>query len=75
MPSLVYAGYLNSYCLDRCYSFGRILIKVILMGFRYLASSIPIISLAGVAIGVGLIFAFLVFSISRNPSISNALIR
>ena len=45
------------------------------MGFRYLASSIPIICLTGVAIGVGLIFAFLVFSISRNPSISNNLIR
>ena len=48
---------------------------MILMGFRYLASSIPIICLTGVAIGVGLIFAFLVFSISRNPSISNNLIR
>ena len=45
------------------------------MGFRYLASSLPIICLTGVAIGVGLIFAFLVFSISRNPSISNNLIR
>jgi F0F1-type ATP synthase membrane subunit c/vacuolar-type H+-ATPase subunit K len=48
---------------------------IILLGFRYLASSIPIICLTGVAIGVGLIFAFLVFSISRNPSISNNLIR
>ena len=48
---------------------------IILMGFRYLASSIPIICLTGVAIGVGLIFAFLVFSISRNPSITNNLIR
>ena len=45
------------------------------MGFRYLASSIPIICLTGVAIGVGLVFAFLVFSISRNPSITNYLIR
>ena len=48
---------------------------MILMGFRYLASSIPIICLTGVAIGVGLIFAFLVFSTPRNPSISNNLIR
>ncbi len=45
------------------------------MGFRYLAPSIPIICLTGVAIGVGLIFAFSVFPISRNPSISNNLIR
>lgn len=33
------------------------------------------ISLAGVAIGVGPIFAFLIFSISRNPIISNLSIR
>ena len=45
------------------------------MGFRYSASSIPIICLTGVAIGVGLIFGFSLFSISRNPSISNNLIR
>ena len=43
------------------------------MGFRYLASSIPIICLTGVAIGVGLVFSFLVLAISRNPSISNYL--
>ena len=48
---------------------------MILMGFRYLASSIPIICLTGVAIGVGLVFAFLVLAISRNPSISNYLVR
>ena len=48
---------------------------MILLGFRYLASSIPIICSVGVAIGVGIIFAFLVFSISRNPSIINSLIR
>jgi F-type H+-transporting ATPase subunit c len=47
----------------------------ILLGFRYLASSIPIISLAGVAIGVGLIFSGLIFAICRNPVISNILIR
>ncbi len=48
---------------------------IVLLGLRYLASSIPLISLVGVAIGVGIIFAFLVFSISRNPSIINNLIR
>ena len=48
---------------------------IILLGFRYLASSIPSISLAGVAIGVGLIFSILIFSICRNPVISNVLIR
>jgi F0F1-type ATP synthase membrane subunit c/vacuolar-type H+-ATPase subunit K len=48
---------------------------MILLGFRYPASSIPSISLAGVAVGVGIIFASLVFSISRNPTISNTLIR
>ena len=48
---------------------------MILLGFRYLASSIPLICLAGVAIGVGIIFGFLVLSICRNPSISNTLVR
>jgi F0F1-type ATP synthase membrane subunit c/vacuolar-type H+-ATPase subunit K len=48
---------------------------MILIGFRYLASSIPLLALIGVAIGVGLIFSFLLFSLSRNPSISNILIR
>jgi len=48
---------------------------MILLGFRYLASSIPLISLAGVGIGVGIIFAFLLLSISRNPVLSNTLIR
>lgn len=50
-------------------------IIIILLGLRYLASSIPLISLAGVAIGVGIISAFLVFSTCRNPIISNVLIR
>ena len=48
---------------------------IILLGFRYLSSSIPLISLAGVAIGVGLIFSILIFAICRNPIISNVLIR
>ena len=33
---------------------------IILLGFRYLASSIPIISFAGVAIGVGLVFSLVI---------------
>ena len=48
---------------------------MILLGFRYSASSIPTISSAGVAIGVGLIPASLIFSISRNPAITNVSIR
>lgn len=48
---------------------------MILLGFRYSASSIPTISPAGVAIGVGLIPASLISSISRNPAISNVSIR
>ena len=51
------------------------LVLIILLGFRYLASSIPLVSLAGVAIGVGLILSLLIFSISRNPIIANILIR
>jgi F0F1-type ATP synthase membrane subunit c/vacuolar-type H+-ATPase subunit K len=48
---------------------------MILLGFRYLASSIPIICFAGVAFGVGLVFASLILSLSRNPSILNSLVR
>ena len=48
---------------------------MILLGFRYLASSIPSISLAGVAIGVGLTLSISIFPICRNPIISNVLIR
>ena len=48
---------------------------MILLGFRYLASSIPIVCFAGVAFGVGLVFASLILSLSRNPSILNSLVR
>ena len=48
---------------------------MILLGLRYLSCSIPLISLVGVAIGVGLVFSFLLYSISRNPGISEVLIR
>ena len=49
--------------------------NMILLGFRYLSSSIPLIVFAGVAVGVGLIFSFLLQSMARNPLISNSLIR
>ena len=48
---------------------------MILLGFRYLASSIPLIVFAGVGVGVGLIFAMLLNSMARNPLISNNLVR
>ena len=48
---------------------------IILLGFRYSASSIPSISSAGVAIGAGSIPSILIFAICRNPIISNVLIR
>ena len=48
---------------------------MILLGFKYLACAIPILTFAGVAIGVGSIFGSLVHGISRNPSISNNLVR
>ncbi len=40
-----------------------------------LASSITLISSAGVAIGAGSIFSILIFAICRNPIISNVPIR
>ena len=48
---------------------------MILLGFKYLASSIPIICLSGVAIGVGIVFSELISSISRNSFIINQFIR
>jgi len=51
------------------------LLTIILLGFRYSASSIPSISSAGVAIGAGSIPSILIFAICRNPIISNVLIR
>jgi len=48
---------------------------MVLLGFRYLAASIPLISLAGVAVGVGMIFALLVLSIARNPMMSTNIVR
>jgi heme/copper-type cytochrome/quinol oxidase subunit 1 len=59
------------------YSLSRflILLFMILLGLRYLASSLPLFSFVGVGIGVGIIFGHLLLGISRNPSISNSLIR
>lgn len=51
------------------------ILDIILLGFRYSASSIPLISSAGVAIGAGSIPSILIFAICRNPVISNVLIR
>ena len=48
---------------------------IILLGFRYLASSIPLIVFAGVGVGVGLIFSMSLNSMARNPLISNNLVR
>ena len=44
---------------------------MILLGFRYLASSIPSISLAGVAIGVGLTLSISIFPICRNVVVNS----
>ena len=52
-----------------------VILLIILLGFRYSASSIPSISSAGVAIGAGSIPSILIFAICRNPIISNVLIR
>lgn len=48
---------------------------LILMGFRYLAFSLPILSLIGVSIGVGIVSGNLLSSVSRNPSCIDTLIR
>jgi len=48
------------------------IITSIKLGFRYSASSIPSIPLAGVAIGAGSIPSLLIFSIRRNPIINSA---
>ena len=50
-------------------------IPIILSGFRLIASSLPLISLVGVGVGVGVIFGSLLNSLGRNIAISNSLIR
>ena len=51
------------------------MIIIILLGFRYSASSTPIISSVGVAIGAGSTPSISIFAICRNPIIPNVLIR
>ncbi len=46
-----------------------------LIGFKLVAGAIASNAFTGVAIGVGLIFASLVYSISRNPSRRDELFR
>ena len=48
---------------------------IILSGFRLIASSLPLISLVGVGVGVGIIFGSLLNSLGRNFGVSNSLIR
>ena len=48
---------------------------MILSGFRLMASSLPLLSLVGVGIGVGIIFGSLLNSLGRNFGVSNSLIR
>ena len=45
------------------------------IGFKLVAGAIASNAFTGVAIGVGLIFGSLVFSISRNPSLIDELVR
>jgi len=48
---------------------------IIVLAFRYLASSLPLLALVGVGIGVGLIFAMLVIGLAKNPLNANLIIR
>ena len=48
---------------------------VLVIGFKLVAGAIASSAFTGVAIGVGLIFASLVYSISRNPSQRDELVR
>ena len=48
---------------------------MIVLGFKLVASSITACSFIGVGIGVGLIFASLVYSIGKNPSQQHELTR
>lgn len=48
---------------------------MVLQGFKYVASSIPMLSFMGVAMGVGNIFSSLLNSIARNKNELTELIR
>ena len=45
------------------------------LGFKYLSSSIPLLTFVGVAIGVGLVFNGLLNSLCRNPFLSSLFVR
>ena len=49
--------------------------KLLVIGFKLVAAAIASNAFTGVAIGVGFIFASLVYSISRNPSQRDELLR
>jgi len=42
------------------------LLFIIIIGLKYLAAGIPITSLTGVAIGIGIIFGCAILSLARN---------
>ena len=48
---------------------------ILVLGFKLLAGALASCAFIGVAVGVGLIFASLVYSIARNPSQGDELIR
>ncbi|MCP4990330.1 MAG: hypothetical protein GY928_31125 [Colwellia sp.] len=48
---------------------------MLILGFKLVASAITCCAFIGVGVGVGLIFASLVYSISRNPSQQHELTR
>ena len=48
---------------------------MIIIGFKIVAGAIASNAFIGVAIGVGIIFGSLLFSISRNPSFIDELVR
>ena len=49
--------------------------ELLVIGFKLVAAAIASNAFTGVAIGVGFIFASLVYSISRNPSQRDELLR
>ncbi len=49
--------------------------KTILLGFKYIACSIPMLSFLGVSVGVGNIFGDLILAIARNQEQEELLIR
>ena len=58
----------------KCY-LGKLIECMLVIGFKLVAGAIASNAFTGVAIGVGFIFASLVYSISRNPSQRDELLR